>query len=335
MLEFCVPHGVWRPLWELYVRVGLPPRDAAISRGWHEVGRFLGPSIRGFYAQLAARAAARALASGGHRRRPSQAHEPRRRGRDLGRRGEPDREPGRVRPAFYALRAGGWRDYVTLLHPPYTAWHLSYVVVGGCLAAGVPWGRLGLTVLAFSLAHGRRRARARRALRASARDGASRARARRPRRRLGRSPPARSGSPWRVELQPLAAAAVAIGAFLVPAYNLELARRTLPLRPLVRARVGRVPRRHRLRRLRRARAGRSGARRRLGDAALARPAAPLDPGPAREARRRRGARRARARRRRARGWSRATLLVAPRRRPCGCSRRRRSSLAAALVRLRL
>lgn len=59
-----------------------------------------------------------------------------------------------MRPAFYALRPGGWRDYVTLLHPPYTAWHLSYVVVGGCLAPTVPWGRLGLTVLAFALAMG-------------------------------------------------------------------------------------------------------------------------------------------------------------------------------------
>ena len=58
------------------------------------------------------------------------------------------------RPAFYALEPGGWRDYVTLLHLPYTAWHLSYVVVGGCLAVGVAWGRLGLTVLAFALAMG-------------------------------------------------------------------------------------------------------------------------------------------------------------------------------------
>ena len=58
------------------------------------------------------------------------------------------------RPAFYALERGGWRDYVTLLHLPYTAWHLSYVVVGGCLAASVAWGRLGLTVLAFALAMG-------------------------------------------------------------------------------------------------------------------------------------------------------------------------------------
>jgi len=59
-----------------------------------------------------------------------------------------------ARPAFYAARPGGWRDWWTLLHPPYTAWHLSYVVVGGCLVAQVSWGRLGLTVLAFFLAMG-------------------------------------------------------------------------------------------------------------------------------------------------------------------------------------
>jgi hypothetical protein len=60
----------------------------------------------------------------------------------------------RARPAFYALAPGGWRDYVTLLHLPYTAWHLSYVVVGACLAASVDWPVLGLTVLAFTLAMG-------------------------------------------------------------------------------------------------------------------------------------------------------------------------------------
>jgi hypothetical protein len=59
-----------------------------------------------------------------------------------------------VRPAFYALAPGSWRDAVTLLHPPYTLWHLSYVVVGGCLAPSVPWGRLGLTLAAFGLAMG-------------------------------------------------------------------------------------------------------------------------------------------------------------------------------------
>jgi hypothetical protein len=43
---------------------------------------------------------------------------------------------------------------VTLLHPPYTAWHLSYVVIGGCLAPVVAWERLGAAVLAFALAVG-------------------------------------------------------------------------------------------------------------------------------------------------------------------------------------
>ena len=59
-----------------------------------------------------------------------------------------------MKRAFYALEPGGWRDYWTLLHPPYTAWHLSYVVLGGCLTAVVSWGRLGLTVVAFFLAMG-------------------------------------------------------------------------------------------------------------------------------------------------------------------------------------
>jgi 4-hydroxybenzoate polyprenyltransferase len=59
-----------------------------------------------------------------------------------------------ARPAWYALEAGSWRDYVTLVHPPYTAWHLSYVVIGGCLAPVVAWGRLGAAVLAFALAVG-------------------------------------------------------------------------------------------------------------------------------------------------------------------------------------
>jgi ubiquinone/menaquinone biosynthesis C-methylase UbiE len=50
-LEFAVPRGVWRPLWELYVRIGLPLAGRAISPGWAEVGDFLGPSIRNFYAE--------------------------------------------------------------------------------------------------------------------------------------------------------------------------------------------------------------------------------------------------------------------------------------------
>jgi len=64
-------------------------------------------------------------------------------------------EDGRVaRPAWYALGRGGWRDYVTLLHAPYTAWHLSYVVIGGCLVPVMDWERLGAAVAAFALAVG-------------------------------------------------------------------------------------------------------------------------------------------------------------------------------------
>jgi hypothetical protein len=59
-----------------------------------------------------------------------------------------------ARPAFYALAPGGWRDYVTLLHPPYTAWHLSYVVIGATLAPHVHWDRLGAALAAFFLALG-------------------------------------------------------------------------------------------------------------------------------------------------------------------------------------
>lgn len=126
-----------------------------------------------------------------------------------------------MRAAFYVLRPGGWRDYVSLLHAPYTAWCLANVVIGGCLAPTVPWGRLALTVLAFGLALG---------IGAHALDELN-----------GR--PLRTEIPARV-LVALAAASiagacaigiavatqttwwliafVALGAFLVPAYNLEL-----------------------------------------------------------------------------------------------------------------
>lgn len=59
-----------------------------------------------------------------------------------------------VRPAFYALRRGGWRDYVTLLHPPYTAWHLSYVAIGAALAPRFHLDRLLWALVAFFLALG-------------------------------------------------------------------------------------------------------------------------------------------------------------------------------------
>ena len=49
MLEFGLPRGMWRPLWELYVRAGLPLAGAVVSPGWRDVGVFLGPSIRDFH----------------------------------------------------------------------------------------------------------------------------------------------------------------------------------------------------------------------------------------------------------------------------------------------
>ena len=58
------------------------------------------------------------------------------------------------RPAFYALRAGGWRDLVTLLHPPYTLWHLSYVAIGAAAAPHIYSGRLAAALAAFFLAVG-------------------------------------------------------------------------------------------------------------------------------------------------------------------------------------
>jgi demethylmenaquinone methyltransferase/2-methoxy-6-polyprenyl-1,4-benzoquinol methylase len=51
-LEFGLPRGIWRPLWEAYVRIGLPVAGRIISPGWHEVGSFLGPSIRSFHGRL-------------------------------------------------------------------------------------------------------------------------------------------------------------------------------------------------------------------------------------------------------------------------------------------
>jgi len=72
-----------------------------------------------------------------------------------------DEEGGAVtraadRPAFYAGGAGtgGVRDWVTLLHPPYTAWHLSYVAIGAALAPHFAAWRLGGTLVAFFLAVG-------------------------------------------------------------------------------------------------------------------------------------------------------------------------------------
>ncbi|HEY1457889.1 MAG TPA: hypothetical protein VGF15_05170 [Solirubrobacteraceae bacterium] len=58
------------------------------------------------------------------------------------------------RPAFYALGPGRWRELLTLLHPPYTAWHLSYVAIGAAVAPHLYGGRLAATIGAFFLGVG-------------------------------------------------------------------------------------------------------------------------------------------------------------------------------------
>lgn len=131
--------------------------------------------------------------------------------------------PGeRERPAFYALRTGGWRDLVTLLHPPYTAWHLSYVALGAAAAPTLHADRLGALLGAFFLAVGvsahaldelmgrpLRTALKRRSLITLAAVGLAAAVA--------------IGVAGIVVVSPLIAPLVVAGAFLVPAYNLELA----------------------------------------------------------------------------------------------------------------
>ena len=63
--------------------------------------------------------------------------------------------PEVLAPAYYAARTTGWRrDVWALLHPPYTAWHLSYVLIGASLAPTVSLTRLVATLLAFFLAVG-------------------------------------------------------------------------------------------------------------------------------------------------------------------------------------
>jgi len=52
MLEFGLPRGVWRPLWDVYVGAVLPSAGLAFGRDWWGVGRFLGPSIRGFHERV-------------------------------------------------------------------------------------------------------------------------------------------------------------------------------------------------------------------------------------------------------------------------------------------
>jgi hypothetical protein len=60
------------------------------------------------------------------------------------------------RSAFYAVGrgSGGLGDWITLLHPPYTLWHLSYVAIGAAVMPPLVLWRLGGTLVAFFLAVG-------------------------------------------------------------------------------------------------------------------------------------------------------------------------------------
>jgi len=58
------------------------------------------------------------------------------------------------RPAFYAFGRGSLGDLLTLLHPPYTAWHLSYFALGAAVAPHLYVNRLLWGLAAFALAVG-------------------------------------------------------------------------------------------------------------------------------------------------------------------------------------
>jgi demethylmenaquinone methyltransferase/2-methoxy-6-polyprenyl-1,4-benzoquinol methylase len=49
-LDFAVPSdAIAHALWVFYTRMGLPTLGRVVSKGWYDVGRFLGPNISGFY----------------------------------------------------------------------------------------------------------------------------------------------------------------------------------------------------------------------------------------------------------------------------------------------
>jgi len=155
-LEFGVPSApLALALWRLYTRVLMPLGGRLFSRRWRDVNAFLGPSIERFYRAHPQREVERYWREAG-------LAEVRSRHMSLGggivmsatRRPAPAMSDSRLGSAFYALRPGGWRDYWTLLHPPYTAWHLSYVLLGAALAPA-PDPRIVLgALLAFGLGVG-------------------------------------------------------------------------------------------------------------------------------------------------------------------------------------
>ena len=150
MLDFGVPPArVARALWELYVRIVLPSAGRCSLRAGT---RWDGSSAR---ASATSRRGCRSSASSSSGRTPAS--------RTFVRAGSASAAASSCgvgamsaepRPAFYALAQGGWRDYVTLLHLPYTLWHLSYVAIGAALAPELEANRLLWGLAAFLLALG-------------------------------------------------------------------------------------------------------------------------------------------------------------------------------------
>lgn len=155
-LEFGVPSSpLALGLWRLYTRLVMPLLGRLFSRRWREVNAFLGPSIERFYRAHPQREVERYWRDAG-------LGEVRSRRMSLGggivmsatKRDPPPARAPQLGSAFYALRPGGWRDYWTLLHPPYTAWHLSYVLLGAAVSPA-PDPRIVVGALvAFGLAVG-------------------------------------------------------------------------------------------------------------------------------------------------------------------------------------
>jgi hypothetical protein len=125
------------------------------------------------------------------------------------------------RPAFYALRSGGWRDLVTLLHPPYTAWHLSYVAIGAAAAPHIYANRLIAALGAFFLAVGIS-AHALDELRGHPLGTNLKPRALTALAAVGLVGAIAIGVAGVILVSPLIAPLVVAGGLLVPAYNLEL-----------------------------------------------------------------------------------------------------------------
>ena len=161
-LEFLLPESrFWRFWWWGYTRLLLP------VGGWIAGGRRLvrgrpvpRPQHLGPLPALPAGVDGGGVGTGRLRGRWRPPDEPGRRPGDVGTsRRWVTKQPGRGRRCRHARPStppgpGGWRDWWTLLHPPYTAWHLSYVVIGACLAPVVDTTRLLATLLAFFCAVG-------------------------------------------------------------------------------------------------------------------------------------------------------------------------------------